>query len=101
MGTAYEFVCKGCDYTATVCGGRGVGMEAVLRTMICSHCEELVDVLIGFFGRDGPSGDPEHDKNLDRCPECNGQELKRWPASRPCPRCGGKMSEGDEIICWD
>ena len=47
MGTCYQFRCESCGYDAQVSGGRDIGMQAVVRTMFCRGCCELVDVLIG------------------------------------------------------
>ena len=83
-------------------GMRGVGMHAVLTTRVCKDCNEVVSVPIGFRGQDGPCGDPEYDKDLNRCPKCHGTNLKRWANQRPCPKCKGKMREDpNSFICWD
>jgi hypothetical protein len=47
MGTSYQYTCESCGYEAQVSGGRDIGMMAVVRTMFCRSCRELVDVLIG------------------------------------------------------
>lgn len=102
MGTSFEFRCSECEYATTVSGGRDVGMLAVVKTQMCLDCEEIVDVRIGSYGRDGPTGDPELDKDLDICPECKGRNLRPWPARHPCPQCGGKMiKDADTVLMWD
>ena len=103
MGTKYDFTCQACSYTDHVSGGRDVGMIAVVRTMICGDCRELVDVLIGHQGKDGPTGDPAYDEDLGRCPQCGGRNTAEWTAPGPCPRCGEMMdrSEVGSISMWD
>ncbi len=91
VGTQYKFKCMRCGYETIVAGERSIGMFAVIQTMTCNDCRELVDVLIGFFGDDGPSGNPENDEMLNTCPECNGKKVTVWPKSKPCPRCKGVM----------
>ena len=101
MGTKFEFVCQQCGHSAEVSGGRDVGMVAVVQTMVCQDCKELVDVLIGKQGREGPTGDPDYDRNLGRCPRCEGVGLITWDDSRPCPRCDSEMIKGGTIALWD
>jgi len=50
MGTHYLFGCSNCGYTAEVSGGKDCGFFATVRTMLCTDCRELVDVLIGIQG---------------------------------------------------
>jgi hypothetical protein len=102
MGIKFEYTCSKCGYLAEVSGGRDVGMLSVIRTMICEHCTELVEVLIGRYGKDGPTGDPEYDKRMGLCPICDGNTVKPWPRRHPCPKCGDRMTKkkGDYIM-WD
>ncbi len=102
MGSIYRFRCPGCDYMAEVSGGRDAGMVAVVKTMTCLNCKELVDVLIGRYGEAGPTGDPEYDKDLNICPRCGGHNIRPWPRYYPCPRCKEYMIKEHGIIClWD
>jgi hypothetical protein len=101
MGMSYQYTCEGCGYEAQVSGGRDVGMMAVVRTMFCRGCRELVDVLIGQCGLDGPTGDADYDKALGICPECRGDDVVVWKDGRPCPRCEGRMVKGEDFILWD
>jgi uncharacterized paraquat-inducible protein A len=102
MGTWSKFDCKKCGYTVNVSGGKDFGMVAVVQTMICNDCKELVDVLIGRCGETGKSGDIEYDKDLDVCPECRGTNLSTWSAStRSCPRCRQKLNKGQVVAMWD
>lgn len=101
MGAHFEFKCGHCGYSVEVSGGRAVGMFAVVRTSICFDCHELVDVLIGHSGQDGPTGIPELDRDLGRCPRCNGTNVTPWGKSHPCPRCGARMRKGGMTVLWD
>lgn len=98
----FDFVCPGCGYTARVSGGLDCGMLAVVRTMTCEDCKKLVDVLIGRYGQDGPTGDSDYDKDLDICPKCRGYNIRAWSSLQPCPRCDCKMIKGDDaVVMWD
>lgn len=104
MGAKFNFVCPGCRYTAGwLAGGRSVGMMAVVRTMTCEDCQELVDVLIGRHGQDGLTGDINHDETLNICPKCQGERLVSWPTECPCPRCGTNMTKDETLgrMLWD
>lgn len=101
MGTTHEYTCKRCGYAAHVSGGKDCGMLAVVETRVCRDCRSVVDVLIGCRGQDGPTGDPEYDKDMDKCPECGSSELGTWPRYRPCPKCGLRMSKGKRYSLWD
>jgi len=101
MGTKYDFDCVNCGYKATVSGGRDCGFCAVVRTMICANCTELVDVLIGAHGNDGPIGDPEYDRDIGLCPSCRGHDLSNWPGSHPCPKCKARMTDNGPPLMWD
>ena len=101
MGSKSDFTCSGCGYTTTVCGGRDCGMLAVLKTMACDNCRELVDVLIGKCGEDGLTGDPELDANIGQCPICKGNQVSTWTPSMPCPKCAGSMNDRGVRILWD
>ena len=70
MGSLIRFTCEICDYSVEVSGGIDYGMIAVVQTVTCHDCEHLVDVLIGREGQEGPTGDPEYDKDLQTCPLC-------------------------------
>jgi hypothetical protein len=76
-------------------------MIALVRTKTCKDCREIVDVMVGTHGRMGPSGDPELDKHLDRCPNCRGTKLTVWRSPRPCPRCRTGMKRGELVMLWD
>jgi hypothetical protein len=103
MGTRYEFRCRACGYSATVSGGLDQGMFAVVRTMTCADCEEVVDVLVGKYGQEGPTGDPSYDKDLGVCPNCHRRRVSPWPGKRNCPRCENPMTLAPDSprVLWD
>ncbi len=103
MGTKFGFRCTDCGYAATVSGGLDKGMVAVVRTMTCPDCMEIVDVLVGKYGEEGPTGDPTYDRDLNTCPNCHRRNVRPWMTNRPCPRCGKKMSLAHDVpkVNWD
>jgi hypothetical protein len=103
MGTKFEFRCKECGYSATVSGGLDSGMVATVRTMACADCKEIVDVLVGKYGEEGPTGDPAYDRDLNVCPNCQRRQVRPWSVSRSCPRCGSSMTLRHDApkLLWD
>ena len=101
MGSWIEFTCEKCAYRAEVSGGRDCGMVAVIETMTCWSCRQLVDVLIGQYGRDGRTGDSNYDKDLGICPECRSKDVAVWKESGPCPKCNARMTKGQPTALWD
>lgn len=102
MGSTYKFECPDCHYSVEVSGRLDYGFFAVVKTMTCTNCQELVDVLVGKNGPVGPTGDPEYDRKLNICPDCKGTDVHPWPESHPCPRCDGLMtSDGEITVLWD
>lgn len=101
MGACYQFTCPGCGYSAEVSGGRGVGMDSVVQTMVCQDCHALVDVLIGRYGKDGPTGDPDYDKAMGQCPLCEKLHLTAWMNGGACPKCSQAMTQGPLTTLWD
>lgn len=96
-------MCEHCGYEAQVSGGPDAGMVAVTETMTCHGCRELVDVVIGAYGKEGPTGNPDFDQDLNICAECGSADLTLWEASKPCPKCGRSMGEMDDGLTtlWD
>lgn len=82
MGTSYQFLCP-CGYGAIVSGGLDYGFVAVVRTMVCLDCRKVVDVLVGAYGEEGKTGAPEYDRDIGRCPECGGTNIRSWPREKP------------------
>lgn len=103
MGAMYEFVCPGCSYQVEVRDGRDVGMVAVLESMTCVPCHEVVNVLVGSLGEVGkPTGLPDDtDEYLGNGPRCMGTKLTTWSPEHPCPRCGKEMAIGGSGTMWD
>ena len=101
MGSRFEFTCDKCGYRVQVVGGKDCGMVAVVETMVCRSCRELVDVLVGRYGKEGPTGDPDYDAELGLCPKCRGREVSAWGEPRRCPKCGGRMIRGRLVALWD
>ena len=98
MGSAYNFVCSDCDYTAEVSGGADGGFMIRTETMVCRACREVVDVVVGTNAPEMVSAD-----GMNRCPGCEGEDLAPWTESRPCPRCRGTMraDPAAPTIHWD
>ena len=61
----------------------------------------MVDVLVGFYGKEGKIGDKKMDSELGFCPICNGKKLRKWEKSMPCPKCDSRMEQGDIVCLWD
>ena len=102
MGQSFVFNCNKCDYETSVSGGRDCGMLAVVQTMVCESCKELVDVLIGSEGQDDrKTGDKETDSRMGLCPKCKGKNVSIWEEPFPCPKCKGKMTKGRLELLWD
>jgi len=76
-------------------------MVGVVQTMTCQSCRRLVDVLIGYQGKDGPSGNPDYDQDLGVCPRCSGKDVEIWSDPGACPKCDGRMIKGEETLLWD
>ena len=77
MATSYLFKCNKCSYEAILSDGKGYGFSAVIETMTCTNCREMVNVLIGARGKEGKTGDPETDKILGLCPKCKGSNVAK------------------------
>lgn len=101
MAIYYELRCPDCGYHTYSAGGVGIMMLAMTRTMVCGDCRELREVLIGFRGERGPSGDAELDSGLEICPDCGSTDLTEWTFPGPCPKCGAELSKGDGEMCVD
>jgi Zn finger protein HypA/HybF involved in hydrogenase expression len=101
MGTTYLFQCDVCGYKAELSGGRDSGFVALLQTMTCQKCNELVDVIIGAYGKEGKTENVEINKALGLCPKCKGSNVDRWDERKSCPKCDGKMIRGEVASLWD
>jgi len=101
MGQTYIFECNACGYNADVSGGRDSGFEALVQTMTCNNCNELVDVVIGAEGKEGKTQYERLNKVLGKCPICKGSNVDRWDDEKSCPKCDGKMIRGEMASLWD
>ncbi len=97
MGTWYQFHCKDCRLDAVVSGGYDRGICIQTRTMFCTQCKALHDVLLGNTGDDRVTESDRVDpQNIGKCPKCRGVELIPWKAEEPCPRCGGAIGPPEQ-----
>ena len=92
--------------------GLDYGMLAVVDTYTCLKCRNIVDVLVGEYGKvitreeiqkHPDKINPEFD--FYKCPECGDDKaLVKWDVKkRPCPRCDGRMDidpKGESVL-WD
>ena len=77
-------------------------MLATIETMICRDCREVVDIVIGRYGKEGLTGDSDYDKTIGVCPKCGGKDVSVWQKSKPCPKCDGRMEMGEGcVVLWD
>lgn len=117
MGRSLQFVCDRCGYEATVSGGPDAGMLVSVRTMSCSGCQNLVDVIQGVHAYD----EREEERlrgAIGRCPKCRRKTgLEVWGRDemfdevatgsdiggmwKPCPRCDGGMAFQGSVGLWD
>ena len=101
MGTKFLFICDACGYKTELSGGKDCGFVAVVQTMTCHDCNELEDVLIGAYGKEGKTEDIEMNKALGICPKCKGSNVVQWDKRKSCPKCDGKMIRGEAVALWD
>lgn len=99
MGTLLKYICNNCNYSAEVSGGQDIGMLVKTNTVLCTKCEEVVDVQVDFMGEIKIK-----EFDLNKCPNCNSAKyIIKWDnMKRPCPKCNGKINDSKEIIImWD
>lgn len=112
MGQTYTYKCHKCNYTVMTSAGKDFGMMAVSDTYICKSCKEIVDVMVGKFGKTFSKGDilimknnGESVSDFYACPICGSEKhLEKWSKKdKPCPRCDGKMRKDSkgETMLWD
>lgn len=97
MGTLYRFGCPSCGYSAHVSGGDDCGFLVATRTVVCTRCREVMDVI----SSETP-WDPESGASFCalRCPLCDGM-VRPWRA-QTCPRCGTPMERAEAPgVHWD
>jgi hypothetical protein len=98
MGANYLFTCKSCGYSADVSGGPDVGMLAATRTVSCSECQELYDVVVSENAWDD---ELKQNRIEPRCPTSKKHSVTLWEHPSPCPKCGKKMKRGKMSRLWD
>lgn len=98
MGTRREFACPGCGYRAVVSGGDDSGFFYATRTVVCSRCAEVADVISSETPWD-PGSTASY--CFLRCPTCDGM-VRPW-RDRACPRCGRRMEPdaAGAVVHWD
>lgn len=101
MGTAYRFVCTGCEYEATVSKGHDAGFAGSIAPMYCRDCQELVHVAVDNKPAPDwlqPFAHLRHEKG--HCPRCDGTNVTPWGHPWICPRCRWPM-EQKGVAWWD
>jgi hypothetical protein len=104
LGTTLAFHCERCGYQAQVSGGGDAGLSAITQTVSCRRCRQLSDILVEWVeGMPRPSHEPfpPRQDRLGCCRHCGSRAVDPWTSGGPCPRCGGRMHEGDEVCLWD
>jgi hypothetical protein len=61
-------------------------------TILCLDCKELMDVMCGTF---------KGKKVAIRCDRSRKHEWVRWESGGSCPKCGGRMKQGENFILVD
>lgn len=89
MAVSFNLKCDQCDYIVESVMTTTIGHFGALSAYVCTHCNELVDVLTET--REGNS--KESEARLWKCPHCHLSDgLVMWDAKKtPCPKCNGKM----------
>ncbi len=101
MGNRFRYYCSNCDYEVVISGGRDCGFDAFTETCLCEDCHELVDVFTGSRCRETPTDGSGKENDMNRCPQCESEQITAWPASNPCPKCGSEMKKGELVLLWD
>ena len=99
MGSLYQFTCK-CGYETQVSGGPEMGFMVKTQTMTCADCQQLVDVITGPPLPNMPL-DEDLNNSIGKCPQSSRTNINIWPDTRPCPKCGETMQQGDLGVLWD
>jgi len=101
MGIKRDYTCLHCNYSAIVSGGKDAGKKAVVQTCTCLSCQELTDILIGAYGKEGPTGNSEYDATLNQCQKCDSTCIEPWVKPYQCPKCHTHMKPGNMKMIWD
>lgn len=89
----FRFECEGCGYEVNAFAGPDVMMAGKVQPVVCEDCESIETILVRPLDPDEPGE--------NACPTCGGKDIRPWPASHPCPRCGTTMGEGDLAMSVD
>ena len=100
MGQSYYFECPSCNYSVTASDGVDCGFVAVVQSMICTDCTEVVDVLIGERGKVFARDICTQEDKFYICPKCKKDHLSEWE-NKECPKCGQIMENEGLGILWD
>jgi hypothetical protein len=107
VGSTYNFNCPSCGYHADVSGGLDVGFMAVVQTVTCHQCSEVVDVsVMGVEAREFVNTEEYKSRKisidrLDVCDECGKKDFAIWTDSKSCPKCDERMVKGECVLNWD
>jgi len=98
LGSKRSFQCEKCGYSAEVSGKEDAGMRIRTKTVLCTKCKELVDIVTGFTTKS--------DVQLDiigKCPLCDSDNhIVPWDNNtKPCPKCGSKLIDFGTVVMWD
>ena len=96
MGCRIQFECLACHYSATVSGGIDAGEIIGTTTIYCETCRTLQDAVTSRLHEDGSCKEFPA-----RCERSKKHPVRPWHQGEPCPRCGGTMRTGEEMILWD
>ena len=112
MGQLFTYNCTNCNYTVMTSAGLDYGMLAVVDTYTCLKCRNIVDVLVGEYGKVIPKEEIANKSDIEnpdldycKCPICGDDSaLVKWnKRKRPCPLCDGRMNvdpKGESVL-WD
>lgn len=112
MGTKYTFKCNKCGYSVESSGGNDYGYWATIETHICNSCNNLVDILVGEYGKTYSKdyvlkniANLREGSDFYVCTQCGSKDqLELWDTQRrPCPKCDGLMeiNNDGQILLWD
>lgn len=100
MGTLRTYKCNKCSYSNNISGSSDVGFIVKTNTMLCDHCNEVVDVVTEYWTDEQPD-----ESDIGKCPKWDSSShIGEWDnKKRPCPKCNGKLDidEYGSTVMWD